>query len=428
MIHSVGASVVHDPQEVYNHFFGTVLSEQFRDPGLAFDAVVFMSNNLFTLCYSTNIFSHFFPNILKILAWHPRTYLKEFMDLLPAMMASATALEVFHTLLDLPCMTAALEVMDKARKQEPANNNQGIGMEPTSSLEAFHMPRFKPLFHFVCRTEGGQGDTINRLSSLHKVLEDVRNSARVFCSAQVVPVLIRRWFNVILEEADEEFAMQTLPAMLERSGLLFDLPEYKADIVMILGEQLLQLIGRYPVIMVEHVADITEFINITNNMRGRQNFYGNLVFCIGEYCSSLHAPGCTPELIAQYFDILEVVTYEICGNVLMEEEEVPTHPKIVCHLMSAMAKLSTRRQDLIPRAILCMTKVAKQHFALTEDPLAQEALVSCAQEHINLLKVPNFAVSVLNPPAEIYSGSWHRDGYSLPLILRGIQRVMTDSS
>lgn len=66
MIHSVGASVVHDPQEVYNHFFGTVLSEQFRDPGLAFDAVVFMSNNLFTLCYSTNIFSHFFPNILKV--------------------------------------------------------------------------------------------------------------------------------------------------------------------------------------------------------------------------------------------------------------------------------------------------------------------------------------------------------------------------
>lgn len=58
-------------------------------------------------------------------------------------------------------------------------------------------------------------------------------------------------------------------------------------------------------------------------------------------------------------------------------------------------QLSTRRQDLIPRAILCLTKVAKQHFALTQDRLAQEALVSCAQEHINLLKVPKSVLSFL---------------------------------
>ena len=45
----------------------------------------------------------------------------------------------------------------------------------------------------------------------------------------------------------------------------------------ILGEQLLQLVDRYPGTMVEHITDITEFVQITNNMRGRQNLYGNLV-------------------------------------------------------------------------------------------------------------------------------------------------------
>ena len=64
------------------------------------------------------------------------------------------------------------------------------------------------------------------------------------------------------------------------------------------------------------------------------------IYCIGEYVSSQKAQGCTPELIGQYFDILEVVTYEICGNMLTEEEEVAFHPKILCHLMSAMAKVS----------------------------------------------------------------------------------------
>lgn len=59
-------TVVHDPQEVYNHFFGTVLSQQFQDPGLAFDAVIFVCDNICTLCYSTNILSKFFPNIIKV--------------------------------------------------------------------------------------------------------------------------------------------------------------------------------------------------------------------------------------------------------------------------------------------------------------------------------------------------------------------------
>ncbi|KAK7507173.1 hypothetical protein BaRGS_00001108 [Batillaria attramentaria] len=424
------SAVVHDPQEAYNHFFGSVLSQQYKDPGLAFDTVVFMCQNLSTLCLNTNILSHFFPNILKILAWHPRTFVKEFVDLLPAMMSPTTSLEIFHTLLDLPCLTAALEVSEKSKKPDTgATNGQNTNVEPASSAEAFHTPRYKPLFSFICRSEGGQGDTINKLSNLHKVLEDVKTSARVTCCSQVVPVLLRVWFNVVLAEGDQKFVEHVLPVLLERSGLLYDIPDCKADVIMIMGEQLLQVVDKYPSIMVSQAHEIIEFIQITNNVRDRQDFYGNLVYCIGEYCSPQRSDSCGPELVAKYFDMLEIVTYEICGNVMLEEDEQgETFPKILSHLMSAMAKLATRRQDVIPRAILCLTKVAKQHFTLTQDPIAQEALLACAQEHVNLLKMPNFAVTVLNPPPEIYTGRWHRDAGSLPLILRGINRVMNSSS
>jgi hypothetical protein len=64
------------------------------------------------------------------------------------------------------------------------------------------------------------------------------------------------------------------------------------------------------------------------------------VYCIGEYCAADHASGYTPEVIAQFFDILEVVTYEICGMAQSEEEDIPIHPKIFTLLMSAMAKVS----------------------------------------------------------------------------------------
>ena len=80
------------------------------------------------------------------------------------------------------------------------------------------------------------------------------------------------------------------------------------------------------------------------------------------------------------------------------------------NLSTVCQQLSTRRQDLIPRAILCLTKVAKQHFTLTQDPLAQEALVSCAQEHVNLLKVPK-SVHVPKRASSFFSLlsfiSWH---------------------
>ncbi|XP_076452944.1 AP-5 complex subunit zeta-1-like [Babylonia areolata] len=422
------AAVVHDPQEVYTHVFGHLLSQQFQDPGFAFDVVVFLCSNIDTLCYNTNILAYFFPNILKILAWHPRTFLTEFLDILPAMMSPTTALEVLHTLLDLPCMTAALEVMERAKKVEPFSVNQGTGMEPANCVDAFHTPRFKPLFNFVCRTHAGQGDTINRLSSLHKVLEEVKTKARVTCCAQVVPLMLRRWFQVIREEAEEEFVMQIIPALLERSGLLFDLADFKADVILIMGEEVLGVVEEHPAVLVQHITDITDFLQITSNVQGRPDLYGNLIYCIGEYASTQRAPGCTPELIGQYFDMLEVVTYELCRSMTMEDDDISRVPKILCHLMSAMAKLSTRRQDLIPRAILCLTKVAKQHFTITHDPLAQEALVTSAQEHINLLQVPNFAVTVLNPPADIYSGKWHRDSYSLPRLVRGLHTMLPFSS
>jgi hypothetical protein len=44
--------------------------------------------------------------------------------------------------------------------------------------------------------------------------------------------VFRRWFNTVMAEAEEEYALQILPAMLERSGLLFDLLDYKHDVVM----------------------------------------------------------------------------------------------------------------------------------------------------------------------------------------------------
>ncbi|XP_046569666.1 AP-5 complex subunit zeta-1-like [Haliotis rubra] len=422
------SAVVHDPGDTYLHYFRNVLGRNFHDPGVAFDTIRFILRNLETLCHTTKVLSSFFPNILKILAWHPRTFVSEFTEILPALMSPATAMEVFHTVLDLPCVTAALEVIEKAKKIEHLGQGSTGDAEPSNSVEAFQHPFYRPLFSFVTRYDGGHGDTIDKLSSLHNILSDMKALPRVVVCSQTVPVLVRVWFSVVLEEVDVEFAGQLLPVMLERSSLLYAIPEFQNDIRRLLSENLVALLRKYPSIVNNQYQEISTFLMGTRDFSDREAIFSNLVWCVGELCSLHHDPGCTADLIAKYYETLEAMTYEVSGLLLSAEHRSEVSPKIVSVLISAIAKLSTRCQDLIPRAILCLTKVAKQHYNNAVDPEGSEALVSRAHELINLLKLPNFASVVLNPAADIDSGRWHRDNTALPIILRGTYRLLCPDS
>lgn len=63
-------------------------------------------------------------------------------------------------LLDLPCVTVALEITERCKKSEV--QTLSTEAEPTSSLSAFQSTLYRPMFNFFTRVEGGHGDTINR--------------------------------------------------------------------------------------------------------------------------------------------------------------------------------------------------------------------------------------------------------------------------
>ena len=79
------------------------------------------------------------------------------------MMSPTTALEVFHTLIDLPCMTASLEVIEKYKNIDlSAFTGMTSDFDPANSADAFKNAMFRPMFNFFTRAEGGHGDTVNR--------------------------------------------------------------------------------------------------------------------------------------------------------------------------------------------------------------------------------------------------------------------------
>ena len=91
----------------------------------------------------------------------------DFTEIVPAMMSSVSSLEVFHSLIDLPCMTVALEVMEKTKNLDFTALSPVTDYEPTRAIDAFKNALFRPMFNFFTRAEGGHGDTIDRYNILN---------------------------------------------------------------------------------------------------------------------------------------------------------------------------------------------------------------------------------------------------------------------
>ena len=60
----------------------------------------------------------------------------------------------------------------------------------TKCLAAYQDATYKLMFGHFLRGENGKGDTIDRLSSLHLLLEDFSRHPRIIATAQVAPLLV----------------------------------------------------------------------------------------------------------------------------------------------------------------------------------------------------------------------------------------------
>ncbi|XP_061848737.1 AP-5 complex subunit zeta-1 isoform X2 [Colius striatus] len=106
--HSKVAAV--DSDAIYKHLFTDIPAQLFHNPSLAFEFIQFCKDNSQLFTETSSIFRQSFPNLFKFLAWNSPPLISEFVDLLPFLLDAGTAIEIFHLLLDLPCLTAALDI------------------------------------------------------------------------------------------------------------------------------------------------------------------------------------------------------------------------------------------------------------------------------------------------------------------------------
>ncbi|XP_030264472.1 AP-5 complex subunit zeta-1 isoform X1 [Sparus aurata] len=412
-----------DCESVWNLVFGRFPAELFNDHFLAHELLRFLRLNLESLQLRVPQYTHSFPNLLKLLAWDSPALVDDFVDLLPSLVTTGTAVELLHTLLDLPCLSATL-VLQLRSVCLPIADPGGRGL---LSLDAFRNPSFRGLFLFLLRTEAGSGDTIDRLSTLHELLAEAADWPRVVQCAQTVPVLLHIFFNTVITVADEKLLAHLILVMLERSSLLLNIPKYCREIHRVFSCHLLRLCKLHPSLVVDQSHELLEFAGATANVYSKEEIYTHVVWVLGEYLSVSCDSRCSVSLITSCFEALEAVLFEITSSA-PAPGAVCAAPRVITTLMSALAKLASRSHDLIPRVSLFLSKLrtvtrgGSVAWCSDEDDLV--AIVTRGEELWSLLKAPGVAQSVLTPPPHVTTPQWHRDiNVAMPLRLRALTNL-----
>ncbi|TKS91667.1 AP-5 complex subunit zeta-1 [Collichthys lucidus] len=412
-----------DCECVWRLVFARFPSELFNDQFLAHELLRFLQLNLESLQLRVPQYIRSFPNLLKLLAWDSPALMDDFVDLLPSLVTAGTAVELLHTLLDLPCLSATL-VLQHRSASLPIAESSARGL---LSLDAFRSPSFRGLFLFLLRGEAGSGDTIDRLNTLHELLAEAADWPRVVQCSQSVPVLLHIFFNTVITIADEKLFAHLILVMLERSSLLLNIPKYITETHRVFSCHLLKFCKLHPSLVVDQSHELLEFAGATANVYSKEEIYTHVVWVLGEYLSVSCDSRCSVKLITSCFEALEAVLFEITSSAPPPGAVCPA-PRVVTTLMSALAKLASRSHDLIPRVSLFLSKLrtvtrgGSVAWCSDEDDLV--AIVTRGEELWSLLKSPGVAQSVLTPPQHVMTPRWHRDtNVATPLQLRALTNL-----
>ncbi|NXJ08737.1 AP5Z1 protein, partial [Odontophorus gujanensis] len=418
-----------DSDAIYKHLFTDIPAQLFHNSSLAFEFVLFCKDNSQLFTETSSIFRQNFPNLFKFLAWNSPPLIAEFVDILPFLLDAGTAIEIFHLLLDLPCLTAALDVQIRSSSL-PSSEKAACdpAVKPAACLEAFRSPLHRSAFQYLLRIESSSEDAQERLIPLRQLLGSLASSPRVVQCADTVPVLLELFFSVVAEFADAPLINQLVVLVLQRSDQLYEIPAFKDDVHRVLGSQLVMLCKLRPALIVELSKELLEFSGTVSNIQNKEPIFTHVVWAIGEYMSVSYDKRCTVEQITRFFESLEAVLFEVTQ--LRPQASVPSYaPRAITVLMTALTKLAARSQDLIPRVSLFLSKMRTfvQSPAVTSVYCEgdREEILTRATELMNLLKMPGVAQFVFTPSVDVAHTRFQKEvNDTLPAALRIVTRLL----
>ncbi|KAM3370408.1 hypothetical protein ACQJBY_017993 [Aegilops geniculata] len=415
-----GEAVLHDADGSLKTFFRSCLSREFSDPIVAERTLEFLIANKTKIlnCFPTLV-PQFFPLLLKLIASNGDRLDKKFSEVLPLMMSAGSFLPLFLSLMDLPMLVVALEkverssgtligsslatiqksaapemllaLMDEAYTGSSIEDQSGSSGSDDSGRLDLADPMFLDLLKDENDGIAAKHWTSPTISSTLQAALNSPQSDRLKQSLKMAPRFLTVYFATALRDVNN-LAMSRYAAMFPDKDFSFEVRKKLSDF-------LLAAFQRSPDIIALLKKPITDRLGEAHGNPAKMELALHLCWAIGEH----GAGGIKHKDVArELFENLELLLYENLATSRLGLSQDPgfdsmgassrksSQARLLCFVVTAIAKLATCHNELLPRARVSLAKVARSR---TSDRRVWQR----ACDYLGLMNEPAICLSVLGP-------------------------------
>lgn len=430
-----GEITLHDADASIRTFFRSCLSRQFVDSLVAAATLNFLNRNKTKLLSSfPHLLPEYFPLFLKLIAWNGGTLEKAFLKLLPGMISPTSFLPLFPALIDLPTLVLALERLGQGSGSLVGNNAASIqkSQTPENLLQLMDeaytgstivdrggdsgdenvgsRDDVEALFFDLLKDENdGLTEshwTSPRMAASLQAAMGSTQSERLKQGFKMAPRLLELYFRIALRDVNDSLICALIPLLMARNSTLIPDKTFAVEIHKRLLEFMLSAFQRSPHFISLLKKPIMDRIGEAYDSPAKTELALQLCWAIGE-----HGGGgiSHKDAARELFESLELLLYENLSSsrVALNHDMVSNYEGVIlkksgqarflCFVVTAIAKLATYHRELIPRARVCLAKVARSRYVLDKTVWMR------ARDYLGLMNEPAICLSILGPS----SGSHH---------------------
>lgn len=418
-----GETASYDVEPLFCTFLESYIAHNYDCAHVALETFLFCERNKRLILSQTNMFARYFPPFLRLFCWHPEL-IREMESLLPALICPTNFIEMFGSILDLPLVAAALI---KIRQDNGASfqtyrvlYNYLLRHDSVTTTSIWGTGHDGARERDRERDEKREAFPDSTRSLLNTFCQEVSLCAHLEEVCELVPRVLACFFDVLITYSDERTVAQLLPTLVERYDQLFPYEDYQHNIRKVMVAKLLAIFERYPHFVVSQKPLI--FTLLRDHEESKSDLTLHLVWLVGEYAVLKDDFPCTPEVLTDYDEALELIAFELMSMMSMMAETPKTEEtkkvliynnQLMSALISSLTKLAARWTPLTTRVSLCLLKI-ERYKSYFNPSVTERAL-----EYLNLLKFPSIAAGLLNTNIQsCITSHYYDDQTSLPFLLR----------
>ncbi|PWA48506.1 hypothetical protein CTI12_AA420800 [Artemisia annua] len=388
-----GEFVLHDADPSLRTFFRSCLSREFADPVVAEATLDFLNVNKkkILLAFPT-LLPQFYPLMLKLIAWNGEKLEKRFLRVFPGLMSPGSFLPLFISLVDLPVLIVALEKVEKSSGpligssiasiqksaapemllalMDEAYTGSTIGDGGADSeSEDSNSITSDPLFLELLKDENdGLAQRHWTSPGMEAALQAAISSPsdRLKQALKLAPRLLDVYFSIALHDVNQSLKCALIPMLLDRYSKLFPDKIFTYEVRKRLLNFILAAFHQSPEFVAILKKPIVDRLGEAYDSPEKTELALQLCWAIGE-----HGGGGVSHKDAarELFESLELLLYEnlsssrlgVGDSVLGSSSTTvrrSSQSRLLCFVVTAIAKIATHHRELLPRARVSLGKVS----------------------------------------------------------------------